>query len=59
MCKKRDFEVDQLMAPIQHASIRLKNSLYKKDKEEMVVPTLDPSTPTPICPEYRQLYNTQ
>ena len=43
MCKKRDFEVDQLMALIQHASIRLKNSLYKKDKEETAVLTLDPS----------------
>ena len=31
-CKKRNFEVDQLMALIQHASIKLKNKLYgRKD----------------------------
>ena len=54
MCKKSDFEVDQLMALIQHASIRLKNSLYKKDKEETAVLTLDPSkanaAPLPFVP---------
>ena len=42
-CKKRDFKVHQLMALIQHASIRLKNKLYKRDEEEMAVLTLDPS----------------
>ena len=42
-CKKRDFKVDQLMALIQHASIRLKNKLYRRDEEEMAVLTLDPS----------------
>ena len=29
-CKKRDFEVNQLMALIQHASIRLKNRLQER-----------------------------
>ena len=54
-CKKRDFEVDQLMALIQHASIRLKNCLYKRDKEETAVLTLDPSKvkvrPLPFVPD--------
>ena len=54
-CKKRDFEVDQLMALIQHASIRLKNKLYGRDKEETAVLTLDPSKaqvpPLPFVPD--------
>ena len=55
MCKKRDFKVDQLMALIQHASIRLKNTLYKRDEEETTVLTLDPSKvkvpPLPFVPD--------
>ena len=55
MCKKRNFEVDQLMALIQHASIRLKNKLYKKDEEETAVLTLDPgkaqAPPLPFVPD--------
>ena len=40
-CRKQDFEVEQLMALIQHASIRLKNSLNKNNNTEVLV--LDPA----------------
>ena len=54
-CKKRDFEVDQLMALIQHSSIRLKIRLYKRNEEEMAVLTLNPSKakvpPLPFVPD--------
>ena len=33
-CKKRNFEIDSLMALIQHASIKLKNKLYGKKEEQ-------------------------
>ena len=46
-CKKRDFEVEQLMALIQHASIKLKNKLYGRKEEQTTVLTLDPSKATP------------
>ena len=45
-CRKQDFEVEQLMAMIQHASIRLKNSLYKDDNTEVLV--LDPAKAQPL-----------
>ena len=46
-CKKRNFEVDQLMALIQHASIKLKNKLSKRKEEQTTVLTLDPSKAQP------------
>ena len=52
-CRKRDFEVDQLMALIQHARIRLKNSLYKNENTDILV--LDPAKaqppPLPFIPD--------
>ena len=33
-CKKRNFEVDSLMALIQHASIKLKNKIYGRKEEQ-------------------------
>ena len=52
-CRKWDFEVDQLMALIQHASIRLKNSLYKNENTDILV--LDPAKaqppPLPFIPD--------
>ena len=44
-CKKRDFEVDQLMALIQHASIKLKNILYKNENTDVLV--LEPTKAQP------------
>ena len=41
-CRKRDFEVDQLMARIQHTSIKLKNNLYKRNENTDVL-VLDPT----------------
>ena len=40
-CKKRNFEVDSLMALIQHASIKLKNKIYRRKEEQTSVLTLD------------------
>ena len=52
-CRKQDFEVDQLMALIQHASIRLKNSLHKNEDTDVLV--LDPAKaqppPLPFIPD--------
>ena len=52
-CRKRDFEVDQLMALIQHASIKLKNNLYKNENTDVLV--LDPAKaqppPLPFIPD--------
>ena len=42
-CRKQNFEVDQLMALIQHASIKLKNKLYGRREEQTAVLTLNPS----------------
>ena len=54
MCKKRNFEVDSLMALIQHASIKLKNKIYGRKEEQTSVLTLDPSQvqppPLPFIP---------
>ena len=54
-CRKRNFEVDQLMALIQHASIKLKNKLYRRKEGQTAVLTLDPSEaqlpPLPFIPD--------
>ena len=52
-CRKQDFEVDQLMTLIQHASIRLKNSLYRKENTDVVVlnPTKAQPPPLPFIPD--------
>ena len=42
-CRKRNFDVDQLMALIQHTSIKLKNKLYGRKEEQTVILTLDPT----------------
>ena len=47
-CEKRNFEVDSLMALIQHASIRLKNKIYGRKEEQMAVLTLDPAEAQPL-----------
>ena len=44
-CRKRDFEVDQIVALIQHASIKLKNNLYKNENTDVLV--LDPTKAQP------------
>ena len=44
-CQKHDFEVDQLMALIQHASIRLKNNLHRNEGTEVLI--LDPTKTQP------------
>ena len=53
-CKKRNFEVDSLMAFIQHASIKLKNKVCRRKEEETSVLTLDTSQvqppPLPFIP---------
>ena len=46
-CGKRNFEVDGLMALIQHASIRLKNKIYGRKEEQTAVLTLDPAEAQP------------
>ena len=46
-CKKRYFEVDSLMALIQHTSIKLKNKIYGRKEEQMAVLTLDPAEAQP------------
>ena len=43
MCSKRNFAIDSLMALIQHASIKLKNRIYRRKDEQMTILTLDPS----------------
>ena len=59
-CQKQDFEVDQLMALIQHASIRLKNSLHKNENTDILVLDLAKAQPPPtsIHSRHRQLHNT-
>ena len=47
-CEKRNFEVDSLMALIQHASIRLKNKIYGRKEEQTAVLTLDPAEAQPL-----------
>ena len=53
-CKKRNFEVDSLMALIQDASIKLKNKIYGRKEEQTSVLTLDTSQvkppPLPFIP---------
>ena len=46
-CKKRNFEVDSLMVLIQHASIKLKNKIYRRKEEQTSVLTLDTSQVQP------------
>ena len=46
-CEKSNFEVDSLMALIQHASIRLKNKIYGRKEEQTAVLTLDPADAQP------------
>ena len=46
-CEKRNFEVDGLMALIQHASIRLKNKIYGRKEDQTIVLTLDPTETQP------------
>ena len=46
-CEKRNFEVDGLMALIQHASIRLKNKIYGRKEDQTTVLTLDPTETQP------------
>ena len=45
-CSKRDFKVNQMMALIQHASIKLKNNLYKRNENTDVL-VLDPTKAQP------------
>ena len=47
-CKKTNFEVDGLMALIQHASIRLKNKIYGRKEKQTAVLTLDPAEAQPL-----------
>ena len=53
-CKKRNFEVDSLMALIQHASIKLKNKIYGRREEQTKVLMVDSSgmqlPPLPFIP---------
>ena len=55
MCRKQNFEVDQLMALIQPASIKLINKLYRRREEQTIVLTLNPSEaqppPLPFIPD--------
>ena len=46
-CRKRNFEVDSLMALIQHASIKLKNKTDGRKEEQTAILTLDPSEAQP------------
>ena len=48
MCEKRNFQVDSLMALIQHASIRLKNKIYRRKEDQTAVLTLDPTEAQPL-----------
>ena len=57
-CEKRNFEVDGLMALIQHASIRLKNKIYGRKEEQTAVLTLDPTeAQQPPLPFIRNIAN--
>ena len=56
-CRKRNFEMEQLMALIQHASIRLKKKLYRRKEKENTVLTLDPSKAQP--PQLPFISNTK
>ena len=46
-CKKRNFEVDSVMALIQHATIKLKNKIYRRKEEQTSVLALDTSQVQP------------
>ena len=46
-CKKQNFEVDGVMALIQHASIRLKNKIYERKEDQMAILTLEPTEAQP------------
>ena len=46
-CRKRNFEVDSLMALIQLTSIKLKNRIYGRKEEQMAVLILDLSEAQP------------
>ena len=46
-CEKQNFEVDSLMALIQHASIRLKNKIYGRKEDQMAVLILDQTEAQP------------
>ena len=54
LCRKRNFDVDQLIPLIQHASIKLKNQLYGRKDEQTAILTLDPTKaqvpPLPFIP---------
>ena len=54
-CRKRNFEMDQLMALIENASIKLKNQLYGRKEEQTAILTLDPTKaqlpPLPFIPD--------
>ena len=54
MCKKRNFEVDSLMALIQHVSIKLKNRIYGRKEEQTNILMVDSSgtqlPPLPFIP---------
>ena len=62
MCRKRSFEVEQLMALIQHASIKLKNRFLEEKGKKQRFSTLDPAKaqppPLPFIPEIIN-YTTQ
>ena len=47
-CRKQDFEVDQLMALIQHTSIRLKNSLHRNKNTDVLVLDSTKAQPPPL-----------
>ena len=47
-CEKLNFEVDSLMALIQHASIRLKNKIYGRKEDQTTVLMLDPTETQPL-----------
>ena len=55
-CKKRHFEVNQLMALIQHASIKLKNNLYKRNENtDVLVLDLMKAQPPPLPSSWTQV----
>ena len=55
-CRKQDFEVDQLMALIQHASIRLKNTINRNEDTGVLV--LDPAKAQPLHSHLSQTHAT-
>ena len=63
MCEKRNFEVDSLMALIQHASIRLKNkNIWKKRRTDScfdIRPNRSTTTATALYPKHSQLHATK